>query len=202
MWRHQSPVVTRSYWNSSRQRGHWFHGTISIGIHLFWQQPVHSPGALQKRRKKTLGSSFQLLDLSTTNSLYSQESTQEITAAPALLKIICDQLAAGFIEKVPHSRKTPKGFHYIPHFAVHKDSANTLIRIVQDCSCKTRNASIHKDCLLIGPSLQNDIIKMFVRFPIHHVGFSSDVVAAISGVSTMRFITTMITLAAKFFGNF
>jgi hypothetical protein len=71
------------------------------------------------------------------------------TILPLYSKIIPDQLTAGFIEKVPRSLPTPSGCHYIPHFAVVKDSATTPIHIVYDCSCKTRSGINY--CLLTGP---------------------------------------------------
>ena len=108
-----------------------------------------------------------------------RHTVKSLLKKPQLLqlygKIIRDQLAAGFIEKVPRATENPKGCHYIPHFAVLKNSATTPIRIVYDCSCKTRNGSSLNDCLLIGPPLQNDMIQILLRFRIHHIGFSSDI---------------------------
>lgn len=90
-------------------------------------------------------------------------------------KIISDQFAAGFIGRVPRTQQTPQGCHYIPHFAVQKDSATTPIRIVYDCSCRTRTGASLNDCLLIGPPLQNDMLHILLRFRAHRIGFSSDI---------------------------
>ncbi|XP_045022890.1 uncharacterized protein LOC123466813 [Daphnia magna] len=94
---------------------------------------------------------------------------------PLYSKIIRDQLTAGFIEKVPRSLPTIRSCRYIPHFAMIKDSATTPIRIVYDCSCKTRSGISLNDCLLTGPPLQNDTLHILLRFRIHHIGISSDI---------------------------
>ncbi|XP_057379622.1 uncharacterized protein LOC130701716 [Daphnia carinata] len=90
-------------------------------------------------------------------------------------KIIRDQLEAEFIEKVPRTLQTPKGCHYIPHFPVEKDSITTPIRIVYDCSCRTRSGASLNDCLLTGPPLQNNMLHILLRFRVHRIGFFSDI---------------------------
>ena len=64
-------------------------------------------------------------------------------------KIIQDQEARGFIEKVDISQDTNSiKKHYIPHHPVAKDSSTTPVRIVYDCSCRTnRESPSLNDCL-------------------------------------------------------
>ena len=68
------------------------------------------------------------------------------------------------------------GMHYIPHHAVHKDSATTPIRIVFDCSCKEsiQSASLN-DCLEPGPMLLNDLSSIIIRFRVHNFSFATDI---------------------------
>ena len=160
MRRHQLPVVTRSYWNSSRQREKWLYGNLSNGIHFVWKQPVHSSVAMKKEH-------FQLLNLPTMNWSYSQEFAQEAAVIPSLRENHPRSTCWGFIKKVPRrSRETPKGCNYIPYFAVHNESETTSIR----SSCKTRNVSSLNDCLIIVPPIEN---KILLRLRIHRIVFST-----------------------------
>ena len=89
--------------------------------------------------------------------------------------IITDQLQCGFIERVQNPTLAT-GMHYIPHHAVHKDSATTPICIVFDCSCKEsiQSASLN-DCLEPGPMLLNDFSSIIIRFRVHNFSFATDI---------------------------
>ena len=90
-------------------------------------------------------------------------------------KIISDQLDRGFIERVPPGEIHKRECHYIPHFAVEKESATTPLRIVYDCFCKTATGVSLNDCLETGPPLQNDMLEILLRFRIHRIGLSADI---------------------------
>jgi hypothetical protein len=89
-------------------------------------------------------------------------------------KIILEQLDRGFIEKVPSSEMS-KPSHYIPHFGVFKESSTTPLRIVYDSSCKTPAGVSLNDCLEIGPTLQNDMLTILLRFRAHPIGLTADI---------------------------
>ena len=90
-------------------------------------------------------------------------------------KIISDQLDRGFIERVPPGEIHKRECHYIPHFAVEKESATTPLRIVYDCFCKTATGVSLNDFLETGPPLQNDMLEILLRFRIHRIGLSADI---------------------------
>ncbi|XP_057377031.1 uncharacterized protein LOC130698388 [Daphnia carinata] len=89
---------------------------------------------------------------------------------------IQQQLANEFIEKVPHHEINIKsGCHYVPHHGVIKESTTTPLRIVYDCSCKTYKGVSLNDCLNVGPSLQNNMLEILLRFRTHNIGLVADI---------------------------
>ena len=90
-------------------------------------------------------------------------------------RIIEEQLRPGFIEKVPES-ELAKPCHYIPHHAVHKESATTPVRIVYDCSCReARHLASLNDCLETGSAFLNDLSAILLRFRSHNYGLTADI---------------------------
>ena len=92
----------------------------------------------------------------------------KLSKTPETLKIyngiMEEQLRHGFIEKVPES-ELARPCHYIPHHAVHKESATTPVRIVYDCSCReARHLASLNDCLETGPAFLNDLPTILLRF--------------------------------------
>jgi len=86
-----------------------------------------------------------------------------------------EQLRHGFIEKVPELELT-KMCHYIPHHAVHKESATTPVRTVYDCSChEARHLASLNDCLETGPVFLNDLSNILIRFCSHIFGLTTDI---------------------------
>ena len=61
-----------------------------------------------------------------------------------------------------------------------KDSPTTPVRIVYDCSCRrSQNHLSLNDCLLVSPTLLNDMCGMLLRFRLHNFGFSTDIEKAL-----------------------
>ena len=87
--------------------------------------------------------------------------------------IIAEQRKRGFIELVQNDN-TSEG-HYIPHYAVHKDSFTTPLRIVYNCSCRVRDEPSLNDCLEAGPKWTKDLVRVLLRFRTHTIGFISDI---------------------------
>ena len=118
-----------------------------------------------------------------TNSVVCEKRTRvtikRLSQTPDLIythgTIIKEQEKRGFIEKI--SNTTPNhNLHYLPYHPVKKDSPNTPIRIVYDCSCKTspKQASLN-ECLQPGPPLLNDMSAILLRFRTHNYGIVTDI---------------------------
>ncbi|XP_006815922.1 uncharacterized protein LOC100369222 [Saccoglossus kowalevskii] len=88
-------------------------------------------------------------------------------------KIINDQKSRNFIEEVKDDDNT-RG-HYLPHHSVKKDSITTPIRVVYDCSYKSRDSPSLNDCLETGPSLLNDLTSILLRFRVNRFALTSDI---------------------------
>ena len=95
-------------------------------------------------------------------------------------KIIKDQLDAGFIEEV--AEKCSDKVHYLAHRHVQKDSETTPLRIVYDCSAKTRGNPSLNDCLYSGPNLINDLTSILLRFRFGKFAALSDIKKAFLNV--------------------
>ena len=95
----------------------------------------------------------------------------KLAQTPELLKtygaIITEQISRGFIERIQES-DIPQNCHFIPHYAVRKESATTPVRIVYDCSCRlSPNHPSLNDCLVVGPPFLIDMCTLLLRFRTH-----------------------------------
>lgn len=69
--------------------------------------------------------------------------------------------------------KTP--IYYMPHHSVEKpDSITTRIRVVFDASSKTSSGISLNDVLKVGPTIQNDLFSILIRFRKHNVVLIGD----------------------------
>lgn len=65
---------------------------------------------------------------------------------------------------------------YLPHHAVVKESSSsTKVRVVFDASLRTKNGKSLNESLLIGPTIQDDLIAIILRWRKHRVAFTADV---------------------------
>lgn len=65
------------------------------------------------------------------------------------------------------SEKTP--IYYIPHHCVEKpESTTTKLRVVFDASCKTSSNISLNNVLKVGPTIQNDLFTILIRFRKHN----------------------------------
>ncbi|XP_066251914.1 uncharacterized protein [Euwallacea similis] len=75
----------------------------------------------------------------------------------------------GHMTEIPRelpSTKTP--IYYIPHHCVEKqDSTTTKLRVVFDAACKTTKDLSLNDVLKVGPTIQNDVFSVLLRFRKH-----------------------------------
>ncbi|XP_076392692.1 uncharacterized protein LOC105661897 [Megachile rotundata] len=66
--------------------------------------------------------------------------------------------------------------YYLPHHAVLKQcSVTTKLRVVFDASAKTSNGLSLNDTLLVGPTIQDDIFTLIVRFRSYNYVLTADV---------------------------
>lgn len=73
--------------------------------------------------------------------------------------------ALGHMERVEKEieNKDGVGKYYIPHHAVRNDSSTTTkLRVVFDASSKTDTGVSLNDILLKGPSIQDDLIYIYI----------------------------------------
>ncbi|XP_037812325.1 uncharacterized protein LOC119604046 [Lucilia sericata] len=82
-------------------------------------------------------------------------------------------------KELNHMETTPsdiKAAYYMPHHAVLKPtSTTTKLRVVFDASCKSSNDLSLNDHLLVGPTIQNDLFTILLKFRKFEIGFSADV---------------------------
>ena len=86
-------------------------------------------------------------------------------------------LEKGYAEKVNEDAEEGSatgGRWYMPHHAVYNPNKARKIRVVFDCSAKTRGVSLN-DVLLPGPSLINTVVDVLLRFRQHPVGLMGDI---------------------------
>lgn len=66
--------------------------------------------------------------------------------------------------------------YYLPHHAVFKpESTTTKTRIVFDASAKTTNGLSLNDSLMTGPTLQQDLMSILLRWRMHRIVFTADI---------------------------
>lgn len=67
-------------------------------------------------------------------------------------------------------------YYYLPHHAVFKDtSTTTKLRVVFDASCKTTTGLSLNDTLLVGPTIQQDLFSILVRFRTFQYAMTADI---------------------------
>ena len=75
-----------------------------------------------------------------------------------------------------HDNEIAKPDHqlnFLPHHCVHKeDSSTTKFRVVLDGSAKSSNGNSLNGSLMIGPTVQQDLFSILVRFRLHKVALT------------------------------
>lgn len=65
---------------------------------------------------------------------------------------------------------------YLPHHAVIKESStSTKLRVVFDASRKTTTGKSLNDMLIVGPTIQSDIVTIIINWRFHRIAFIADV---------------------------
>ncbi|XP_076643560.1 uncharacterized protein LOC143353837 [Halictus rubicundus] len=89
-------------------------------------------------------------------------------------KVINEYLALGHLSPV-ETPDASEGF-YLPHHAVVKlASSTTKVRIVFDAPAKSSTGYSLNDALLTGPTIQDDIFNLLIRFHMHRFVLTGDI---------------------------
>lgn len=90
--------------------------------------------------------------------------------------VMSEYLALNHMEEV-REKDDNEGAVYLPHHAVIRpDKETTKVRTVFDASCKGDNGVSLNDQLLVGPSLQEELRDILLRWRTHKIGFIADVI--------------------------
>lgn len=102
--------------------------------------------------------------------------------------VLRDYLMSTHMEKIPKNQATESypnkancskldyTTYYLPHHAVFKESSSTTkLRVVFDASCNTKSKFSLNDMLLTGPTLQQDITAIIMRWRFHRYVFTADI---------------------------
>ncbi|XP_055685378.1 uncharacterized protein LOC129791308 [Lutzomyia longipalpis] len=92
----------------------------------------------------------------------------------AYSEVMRDQLERGWLEPVPWDDSRAISY-YMPHHGVFKDSTTTKLRIVYNGSAKTTSGFSLNDFLMVGPTVQDDLAIILLRFRIHAIAFTADI---------------------------
>ena len=88
---------------------------------------------------------------------------------------IKEQLQKGIVEAVNMEEPCPNQVHYLPHHAViRQDKTTTKLRIVYDASAKSDGPSLN-ECLHKGPSFNQLILDLLLRFRSYRVALTADI---------------------------
>jgi hypothetical protein len=84
--------------------------------------------------------------------------------------------ALGHMQEVDDAMENNDSSCYLPHHHVVKESSSTTkTRVVFDASAKTTNGLALNDILMVGPTLQEDIQAIILRFRTHQIAFTADI---------------------------
>ena len=65
---------------------------------------------------------------------------------------------------------------FLPHHCVFKeDSTTTKLRVVFDGSAKTSSGISLKDALMVGPTIQDDLFAILMRFRLYPIALSANI---------------------------
>ena len=118
-----------------------------------------------------------------------QSLLKKLRPQPELLqeydKVIQEQVGKGIVEIVPEEEHCRDDrVHYLPHHAViRRDKSTTKLRVVYDASAKTHNNPSLNDCLYTGPTFDQSIMDILIRFRLHPIAMIADIEKAFLMVS-------------------
>lgn len=91
-------------------------------------------------------------------------------------EVMQEYLDLGHMERLASTDKQSEGV-YLPHHAViREDKTTTKVRVVFDASCRGTNGVSLNDNLIVGPTLQQDLRHIMMRWRTHPICLSADIV--------------------------
>ncbi|XP_022835494.1 uncharacterized protein LOC111362949 [Spodoptera litura] len=106
--------------------------------------------------------------------------------------VIQEYLSLNHMVEVPEREKNNKKSVYLPHHAVvREDKDTTKVRVVFDASCKRSNGRSLNDDLMVGPSLQDELRHIIMRWRTHKICIVADIVKMYRQVLVNREDTPM-----------
>ena len=82
----------------------------------------------------------------------------------------------GHMIQVNEDSNSSEEVYYLPHHTVFKSSSSTTsTRVVFDGSCRSSNGLTLNDTLLVGPTIQQDLYSIVLRFRTYQVAFTADI---------------------------
>ncbi|XP_058448615.1 uncharacterized protein LOC131428586 [Malaya genurostris] len=91
-------------------------------------------------------------------------------------EFIQERISLGHMQEVPPAEEDLSPQYFLPHHAVLRlNSSTTKLRTVFDASCKSQSGISLNDVLLVGPTIQDSLISIVMRFRMHAFVVSADV---------------------------
>lgn len=82
----------------------------------------------------------------------------------------------GHMETLNNKESSLSKINYLPHHAVLKEnSLTTKLRVVFDASCKTTSKKSLNDLLYVGPTIQEDVFALILRFRTYKYVLTADI---------------------------
>ncbi|XP_021966728.1 uncharacterized protein LOC110861902 [Folsomia candida] len=91
-------------------------------------------------------------------------------------KFMDDYIKLGHMIEVPPPNKDSNFRCYLPHHFVLKESSTTTkFRVVFDASAKTSNGLSLNDTMMVGPTVQDTLANLIMRFRKHKIAINADI---------------------------
>ncbi|XP_072936558.1 uncharacterized protein [Epargyreus clarus] len=89
-------------------------------------------------------------------------------------KVIEEYINLNHAEEIPENEYENRAVYLSHHAVIRANNESTPTRVVFDASCKDKNGISLNDELLVGPTLQEDLRSIIMRWRMHAICFVSD----------------------------
>lgn len=92
------------------------------------------------------------------------------------LKFMRDYENLGHMKQIPQDKINANGGFYLPHhFVLKENSSTTKLRVVFDGSAKSTTGISLNTALMVGPTIQDDLCTLLMRFRMHPIALKADI---------------------------